>query len=83
MRPGEGVEDGFGAVAVALGQLAALGDEPLPMGVGLQDAEAVVVGKTENLNEIARPDGGRGKDEDRALGNVGAAEVTRQRLDDR
>jgi len=54
----EGVEDGFGRVAEPLRQLGALGDEPQPMGGGLQNAEAVVVleGKASQLIVRANPD---------------------------
>ena len=52
LRPREGVEDGFGRVAKALCQLGALGDEPQPVGGGLQDAEAVVVGESEARQSV-------------------------------
>lgn len=52
LGPGEGVEDGFGGVAEVGLQLRALGDEPLPVGVGLQEAEGIVVGEGERLKGV-------------------------------
>ena len=67
----ERVEDRFGAVAEPLGEFAALGDEPKPVRVRLQNAEAVVIREAEHLNQIAWAYRRRNAHEDRPLGHVG------------
>jgi hypothetical protein len=49
LRPREGVEDGFRRVAEVGFQFGAFCDEPQPVGVRLEDAEAVVVGEGEAM----------------------------------
>ena len=70
LRPGEGVEDGFGGVAEIRFHFRALGEEPLRVGGGLQDTEDVVVGESKNLQGVAGADGGVNERKNWAFGNA-------------
>lgn len=70
LRPWKGVENRGGGVIEALGELRAFRHEPQPMGVGLEDAEAIVVLKGEDAKFVIGANGAGNKCENRAFGRV-------------